>query len=202
VTLSTDTPKPSAALTLQGDYFVLRDPEWAHPGMVHLSRRWQAVRPVLETFYGPDGEVDHELHGMWEPGPFAGWSIHLPFEKNPLPMNRNGRKGGGWRAQAGVIKTISESARVSVLNRVPPQERIRVGLTWEVVSQRTRDEDNLVLLQKTLVDGIRRGGVVPDDSRVYVERTYPEIHYAPRSLLRPDAFFRFDFSPEQPQITS
>ena len=106
----------------------------------------------------------------------AGWMLHLPWAKNPAPMNRSGARGG-WRDAARQARTVREVAYSLALGRIPRQSRIRVRLDWHVTTRRIRDEDNLVRCMKHLVDGLKRAGVVVDDDRTYVLRDMPEIHY-------------------------
>lgn len=106
----------------------------------------------------------------------AGWMLHLPWEKNPAPMNRSGARGG-WRQDAAQARLVRETAYSLALGRIPRQRRIRALLHWHVTTRRTRDEDNLVRCMKHLVDGLRLAGVVDDDDRQYVLRDMPEIHY-------------------------
>lgn len=127
-------------------------PEWAGPPMPHLR--------VLEAD--------------------AGWMLYLPWEKNPVPMNRSGSRKT-WRAEAAASAMVRQTAEVLAQRRIPRQARIRVRLDWEVTTRRVRDEDNLMKAAKHLVDGLRRAGVVEDDTRQYVERLMPEINFAPAS---------------------
>lgn len=113
----------------------------------------------------------------------AGWLLWLPYDKNPVPMNRSGSKAG-WRATAAAARNVRETAATLARNRIPLQPRIRVRLDWEVTTRRTRDEDNLMKCAKHLVDGLTTAGVVVDDNRLYVERLMPEINYAPPSRDR------------------
>lgn len=113
----------------------------------------------------------------------AGWLLWLPYATNPVPMNRNGSRKG-WRAEAAKVAAVRDTATVLAQRRIPAQARIRVRLDWEVTTRRTRDEDNLVKCMKHLVDGLRIAGVIPDDTRQYVERLMPEINYLPASPSR------------------
>lgn len=113
----------------------------------------------------------------------AGWMLWLPYATNPVPMNRNGSRGG-WRTEARAVAAVRTLAVVLARGSIPPQDRIRVRLDWEVTTRRTRDEDNLVKCMKHLVDGLRIAGVVVDDTRRYVERLMPEINFAPASPSR------------------
>lgn len=108
----------------------------------------------------------------------VGWALHLPWAKNPAPMNRSGSRGG-WRDAARQSRTVRDVAFTLARAHIPRQHRIRVMLHWHVVTKRTRDEDNLVRCMKHLVDGLRLAGVVDDDDRTYVLRDMPEIVHRP-----------------------
>lgn len=110
----------------------------------------------------------------------AGWMLHLPYATNPVSLNRGGKRGG-WRADAKAAGAVRDLAYGLALHRIPNLPRIRVSLEWHVSTARTRDEDNLVKMQKHLVDGLRLAGVVHDDDRRYVLRDYPTITYRPRA---------------------
>jgi hypothetical protein len=161
----------------RGEVFLLApmiDPVFAVPGNAYLSALYRPYR----------------LEPPTAPATLAGWMLHLPWAKNPLPMNRSGSREG-WRAKARSAAMVRDTALQIVQGRIPRQERIRVRLDWEVIDRRTRDEDNLADAAKRLVDGIRRAGVVDDDSRRYVIREMNEIHYGAASPARPAAFMRF-----------
>ena len=87
--------------------------------------------------------------------------IRVPLETNPLSlnlvggMNRNkkGRLVKQWRTFAGF------SAK-----RFPILDECDVTLTWFTVKKRTRDEDNMALLLKSLCDGLVDAGIVRDDA--------------------------------------
>lgn len=108
----------------------------------------------------------------------AGWMLHLPWAKNPAPMNRSGSTAG-WREERRQARLVREVAFQLALRRIPRQARIRVHLDWHVTTRRTRDVDNLMRCMKHLVDGIRLAGVVDDDDQRYVVREMPEILYRP-----------------------
>lgn len=110
----------------------------------------------------------------------AGWMLHLPWAKNPAPMNRSGARGG-WRAAARQAATVRDVAFQLALRRIPLQRRIRVRLDWHVTTRRIRDEDNLVRCMKHLVDGLKLAGVVEDDHSEFVRRDMPAIQYDPAS---------------------
>lgn len=153
----------------------------------HLRELWTYELEPTVVSRDPDGSPVLDSHNL-RPLELAGWAMHLPWSSNPLPANaRYAHRSVEWRA----IAKVRETARVLALRRIPPQDRIRVRLDWEVVTKRTRDEDNLWKCAKALVDGIRLAGVVPDDDRRFVLRDTPGIRYAPADpTTRPAAFMR------------
>ena len=87
--------------------------------------------------------------------------IRIPLETNPLSLNlvggmnrhKKGRLVKQWRTFAGF------SAK-----RFPILGECDVTLTWFTVTKRTRDEDNMALLLKSLCDGLVDAGFVRDDA--------------------------------------
>lgn len=145
---------------------------------LELNDRQLLAYPMVEAFAAFRGNA-YPL-ALYAPAgdrlSLAGWMLHLPWAKNPAPMNRSGARGG-WRTAARQAATVRDVAYQLALGAIPQQPRIRVRLDWHVVTRRTRDEDNLVRCMKHLVDGLKLAGVVVDDDRTYVLRDMPEIHY-------------------------
>lgn len=156
----------------------LEDTPWAelYTWRIIWPRNPGPTQPYLSELRPTDNE--HAL---------AGWLLHLPWERNPLPMNK--ARHGSWQADARAVRNVRELATY-LAGKIPAQERIWVRLDWEVTDRRDRDEDNLVRCMKALVDGIRIAGVVPKDTGLHVRRLMPTINYAPRSATRPRAFMR------------
>jgi len=161
---------------------------WARPDQAHLIRLYEKDRGHVVESRDQDGTL--QLTRPVSRGPLAGWVMHLPYEKNPIPANK--KSHGHWATAASAVRGVRETARILALHSIPPQPgQIRVRLDWEVIDRRDRDEDNLVLCMKALVDGLRLGMVVEKDTKAYVLREMPEINYAPRNLrTRPAAFMR------------
>lgn len=105
-----------------------------------------------------------------------GWQLHLPYERDPMPMN--GRVNRFKHASS--VRTVRETANW-LATQIPRQERIRVELVQHVTDRKDRDPDNLAHTYKALIDGLRddkrRGqtGIVADDTPAYVDRLMPRI---------------------------
>lgn len=54
-------------------------------------------------------------------------------------------------------------------------DRVQVRVTFHPPDRRRRDRDNLVRVQKTMVDGLVDAGVVPDDTPEHVDVGLPVI---------------------------
>lgn len=99
------------------------------------------------------------------PRPFAG-TIRVPIATmggHSLSLNSRVH----WAAKAAETKKWRQFAAV-VAARYPRFPKVTVTLTWIVKDKRRRDEDNLFLLRKALIDGLVDAGVVDDDSSEYV----------------------------------
>ena len=163
------------------------NPDTARRDVAHLRHLYEAALDPVIIGRDPDGSHVLDSHRR-VPVRHAGYALHLPYRLNPLPMNKS--RHGHWAQEAGQVRLVRETARALTVRKIPPQDRIRVRLDWEVTDKRDRDEDNLVKCMKSLVDGIRLAGVVPKDTRQYVLRDMPNINYAPKSPTRPEAFMR------------
>lgn len=114
------------------------------------------------------------------------WSLQLPFQTQLSLNDRDhwavaGKKKKEWRDAAHVLAKAA---------RIPLCKRIRIELHYVPRQERRRDQDNLIACLKPLMDGLVDAGVVPDDTEVYVERTFPIIHPARATLpTRNDARF-------------
>jgi hypothetical protein len=112
------------------------------------------------------------------------YELHLPWSTNPIPMN--GGRGSPF-AHARKVRDARATAHF-LATQLPRLDRIRVELVQYVTTRRVRDEDNLGALAKALVDGLRddpkKGlrGIVPDDTRDYVERMAHRIEPAPEGM--------------------
>lgn len=171
--------------------FVLERPEFATNNVAHVIKLREKVPHIEVSHRDPDGHL-RLAHQFTINEPVIGWVLHLPWERDPLPMNNRLHR----HAKTAQIRMIRETAfQLARSARIPNQDRIRTRLDWEVIDKRTRDEDNLSYTYKSLVDGLRLAGVIHDDNRRYILREMPEIHYAPRSPERPRAFMRLHIQP-------
>lgn len=100
------------------------------------------------------------------------WSLLLPFER-PLSLNDRDH----WRVKAKRTREWREAAGWAAReSRVPRCMRVEVGLTYRPADNRRRDPDNLVASLKAATDGaLVDARVVPDDTDVFVARTFPVI---------------------------
>lgn len=159
-----------------------------NPEVPHLIRLYEKDRGYEVASRDNDGVL--QMARPISRGALAGWVLHLPWEKNPIPANKPSH--GHWAQTAAAVRMVRETARMLSLRHIPPQApgQIRIRLDWEVVTRRDRDEDNLVLTMKALTDGLRLAMVVPKDTREFVLREMPEINYSPKAPGRPAAFMR------------
>lgn len=193
----TRTTPERAALTLGGPFDVDRNrdrylerPIWSYatPHVEHLRELWTYDLDPVVVSRDPDGSPVLDSHNL-RPLALAGWAMHLPWAANPLPANA---RYAHRRLEHAAIAKVRETARILALRKIPPQDRVRIRLDWEVTTKRIRDEDNLWKCAKALTDGVRLAGVVPDDDRRFVLRDTPLIHYAPTDpTSRPAAYMRF-----------
>ncbi len=86
-----------------------------------------------------------------------------------------------WRHRAAITREWKEQAGVLVrLAGIPPLERIRVSAIFYRRRLGVADEDNDVARLKPALDGIVAMGVVPTDTRAFVEwGTVAEARGAP-----------------------
>lgn len=109
------------------------------------------------------------------------WSLQLPFAVVSQVPSLNDRDH--WAVKAKKVKEWRDAAHVLArAARIPRCGRIRVELHYVPATAQRRDPDNLVAAYKPLVDGLVDAGVVPDDTEAFVERVFPIIHPAQRTL--------------------
>lgn len=109
------------------------------------------------------------------------WSLHLPFQTVAEIPNLNDREH--WAVKARKAKAWRDAVHVLArAQRIPPCRRIRVELHYIPATVRTRDQDNLAYAIKYCCDGLMDAKVIPDDDETYVERTWPFIHPAQKTL--------------------
>jgi hypothetical protein len=107
------------------------------------------------------------------------WILYFAWPTNPLPMN--GSRGGNWRPAARKRAAIRNHVfQMATFARIPALGRIRAQVTWWVTSTaKTRDPDNLALLEKPMFDALVDAGIVTDDR--------PDLMDKPRAVIRPIA---------------
>jgi hypothetical protein len=183
------------------------------PRLDYVSDRVPHLRDVYAGY-----ELEPKTFKPLPVGEPIGWVLHLPYETNPLPMNGS---HGHWRSSAAKKREARETAFLLTRGSIPRQERIRVRLDWEVLTRGDRDEDNLGVFFKALVDGLRdwqpkwskKSGLpkppllpnlVPTDTREYVLREHPRINYASKADRPPGVkpHFRLLIWPAGPDSTS
>ncbi len=109
------------------------------------------------------------------------WSLRLPFAVVSQVPSLNDRDH--WAVKAKKTKEWRDAAHVLARQaRIPPCQRIRVELHYVPATAQRRDPDNLVAAYKPLCDGLVDAKVVADDTEHYVERVFPIIHPAQRTM--------------------
>ena len=100
------------------------------------------------------------------------WALEIPNQPYSTPNSREhwarkARKARDWR---------HATAMIARARKVPPCRRIRVALDLWPHDRRRRDADNLLLVLKWCLDGLRDAGVIEDDTSEYVTFSAPTIH--------------------------
>jgi Holliday junction resolvase RusA-like endonuclease len=100
--------------------------------------------------------------------------LDLPPTEYSTPNSRDhwavkARHARAWRFNTSVLARDA---------KIPRCDRIRVALELWPRDNRRRDPDNLLLVLKHCLDGLRDAGVVDDDTGEYVEFRQPVIHPA------------------------
>lgn len=105
------------------------------------------------------------------------WILHFAWPTNPLPMN--GSRGASWRPAARKRAAVRNHVfQMATFAKIPPLGRCRAQVQWWVTSTaKTRDPDNLALLEKPMFDALVDAGIVADDR--------PELMEKPRAVILP-----------------
>ena len=90
-------------------------------------------------------------------------TIRVPLETNPLCLNK-----GLHRMAESRLKKQWRTFAAKEAARFPSLTKVDVTLTWFVKVNRTRDEDNMYRLIKSLCDGLIDAGLVHDDAPKYM----------------------------------
>lgn len=112
---------------------------------------------------------------MAKPAPhFTGpWVLDLPYSKPPLSLNQR----YDWRKKARINAEVRrDTALLARLLRLPRGlDYCEVALHYTPNTERSRDEDNLMLTVKPAIDGLRDYGMFADDDHTHV-RSRVQIH--------------------------
>ena len=93
------------------------------------------------------------------------WVLEFPAGMKLLSLNDHSH----WRVRYSRGEVIRKAAwALARAAHVPPLQRIAVSAEYQPPDRRKRDEDNLTLSVKSVIDGIKAAGVVLDDSSEYV----------------------------------
>lgn len=100
--------------------------------------------------------------------------LELSFDKPPLTLNFRGH----WAEKARLTKQIRTEVhlRARAANLPRGLDHIIITLHYQPRDNRRRDPSNLMLTQKSCLDGLVDYGLVPDDNPTYVEEHMPKIH--------------------------
>jgi crossover junction endodeoxyribonuclease RusA len=101
----------------------------------------------------------------------ASWALLLPFQR---PRTSNARQN--WRVRAQEVRHWRHATDMLCrAQRIPPCQRIRVGLVFAAPDNRRRDASNLADSVKPALDGIVDSGIVRDDTAEFVSVREPLI---------------------------
>jgi crossover junction endodeoxyribonuclease RusA len=115
------------------------------------------------------------------------WTLDLPHMDYSTPNSREhwaqkARKAREWR---------NATALLARQAKIPTCERITVSLELWPFDKRRRDPDNLLLVLKHCIDGLRDANVIADDTGDQVSFSTPVIHPP-----RPDRFVKWRLTVE------
>lgn len=77
------------------------------------------------------------------------------------------KQGKGKYQPYAIMKDRYTSEIGWLAKNLPAYERVNITITWYEPNRR-RDPDNITGGQKFILDGLVRGGVIPDDSQKYI----------------------------------
>jgi crossover junction endodeoxyribonuclease RusA len=108
------------------------------------------------------------------------WVLDLPDEPYPTP-NRSDH----WAKKAGMARAWRHNTAILARHVLVPRcDKVHVTLDYWPPDRRRRDADNLLLVLKHCIDGLRTADVVEDDDPSHVTFAMPVIH-EPRDDRRP-----------------
>lgn len=110
-------------------------------------------------------------------------TYEMPLSFTRPPLNMNDRMH--WAKKAKIVKSLRHEAFVRAKAMKLPTNcgHIEVQLNFRPRDHRRRDAINLVLNQKSLVDGLVDAWIVHDDTPDYVTDLMPKIHPPERGQL-------------------
>lgn len=112
------------------------------------------------------------------------WTLRLVYMRLPLSLNDRLH----WAEVARAKRNLRDRVRLMTrAQKIPRLDRIHIQMHWTPAVVRPRDEDNCMLTQKVMVDGLRDYaptkrdpagwvGIVPDDTPDHVTWSPPIIH--------------------------
>lgn len=110
--------------------------------------------------------------------------VDLPFAAPPLTKNQVRRMH--HQAEAKARKRIVEAVAWIARARITPMVGAIVVLHWRMPDRRRRDGDGAAPTLAACIDGLVRGGALPDDSWAHVPHsgvtTHPPIPGQPGAL--------------------
>jgi crossover junction endodeoxyribonuclease RusA len=93
------------------------------------------------------------------------WTIRLPYATPPLSLNSRMH----WATKARLTREIrTTTMTLAKIAGIPRCERVSVTLHYVPRDKRRRDEDNLFLMLKAAIDGVKDAGIVRDDDSKHV----------------------------------
>lgn len=105
----------------------------------------------------------------------APYVITVPARAVPMKVfSLNARPH--WAARHRATKNLRTRIELEARElRIGRHTRIKVRVTYQPPDRRHRDRDNLVRVQKTMIDGLVDAHVIPDDTPDHVDAVLPAI---------------------------
>ena len=92
--------------------------------------------------------------------------IELYYNFTSLNKMINANRGN-YHLGAKIKKTETEFVRLSVLNKPKFNTPCKIKFTWLITNKRT-DPDNIASAKKQILDGLVKGGIIPDDTHKHI----------------------------------
>ena len=100
------------------------------------------------------------------------------FEWVKLPLSLNGRMH--FHESKRVVKSIRDEAAEWAAT-LPRMDRCIVEMEWFVNTRTRRDDENPVASLKPFCDGLVDGGLVEDDTALFMVKLMPRITHRPKT---------------------